>query len=151
MLHNKDYILRLIEQLGRALSRILSTLLSRPVDELAETREELDAIALQVGLDLDLANRLALDSLSIMVAPGGTPDPGRCWLLAELLFLRGLHEERVEGPGFARQSFDRSLFLYRQVEPEWKAEIDLPAAEGRIEELERRLGDAPASPSEADP
>jgi hypothetical protein len=139
MLHNRDFLLRLIEQLGQALARMLDKILARSPEQMAELGEELDGIAYRAGLDLVLARRLAPETLHIMVAPAGTLDPSRCWLLAELLFLDGLQSERRAAAAAARESFERSLHLYQMVRPEWKAEIPLPDAADRVAELEARL------------
>ena len=137
---SKDYILRMIEQLGRALSRLLEQIRGGSVDELPEIEADLNVIAHQAGLDLKLAHSLSRESLSILVGYGDDLDPSRCWLLAELLYLHGLQTEKRTGEAAARESYSRSLYLYRMVRPEWQAEIPLPAAPARVAELERRLG-----------
>lgn len=145
MLHNRDYILRLIEQLGRALNQIVAQILGRSGDGPIDVDAELQGLALQAGLDLDLATRLSVETLPMLVAPLGTPDPGRTWLLAELLYLRGFQAEHRAEPERARDCYRRSLELYRLVEPEWETEIGLPAPTDRIAELRQRLGNDPSA------
>lgn len=140
MLHERDYLLRLIEQLGQALSRLMERILDRSGDGLPEVEVELAAVARKAGLDLQLARSLAPDSLHLIVAPGGSLSPSRCWLLAELLFLHGLHWEGRGDGDEARRSLVRSLALYRLAEPEWSSDISLPDPDQRVRELELRLG-----------
>jgi hypothetical protein len=139
MLHQRDYLLRLIEQLARVLAQLLDRVLNHPPEELAATEAELNEIAQRVGLDLELARRLDADSLAIMIAPAGSVDPARCWLLAELLYLHGLQAERRGMSEVAMQSFARSLHLYAQVQPSWRASVPLPEATARRAELEERI------------
>jgi hypothetical protein len=139
MLHRQDYILRLIEQMGQMLAQLVNRVLNRPVEDLAEVEAELDGVAARVGLDLQLARRMAPESLLMMVAPAGVLDPSRCWVLGELLYLHGLQAERKQEPECARQSYTRSLYLYRLVQPDWKPVVELPAAAARVQELEQRL------------
>jgi hypothetical protein len=149
MLHRKDYILRLIEQMGRALVQMLDRILMRTPDQLDDVEDELSGMAHRAGLDLALARRLTPESLHVMIAPAGTADPGRCWLLGELLYLHGLQAERRHERGSARQSYERSLLLYRMVEPGWLPVAELPPPQQRVRELKERLGGLDPEASEA--
>src|SRR5690606_15636902 len=129
------YILRLIEQLGAALGRLTGQLHDDQVNDLADFADldaTLDEIARQAGLDLGLASRLSTESLMILIAPGDELDPSRCWLLAELLYLRGIQHERGGDETAARAARSRSLHLFRMVRPEWSMEISLPDPATRI-------------------
>jgi len=139
MLQRQDYILRLIEQMGRVLAGFVDRILNRAPDELGDVEAELNGMAHKVGLDLELARRLEPGSLHIMIASGGDVDPGRCWLLAELLFLHGLQAQRRGEPDSALESFTRSLHLYRLVQPGWASAVPLPDAEARRIELQERI------------
>ncbi len=139
-IQNRDYLLRLIEQLGAALGRLTGQLRGDSADDLTDDLDaELNEIALKAGLDLDLASRLSTESLSILIAPGDDVDPTRCWLLAELLYLRGLQHEREGNEPAARAAYTRSLHLYGLVRPEWNVEIPLSEPRSRITSLEERL------------
>lgn len=139
MSFNQDYVMRLIEQLGHALGRIAALLLNRPPDPPAELETELNGLAHEAGLDLALARRLTPESLQIMIAPAGTINPGRCRFLAELLYLHGVQAEQSGRAGDARDSYVRSLHLYRLVRPKWEVDSILPKAADRIPDLEARL------------
>jgi hypothetical protein len=146
MLHRQDYMLRLIEQMGSSLVELARRILNLDPTELPETAAELNALAHRVGMDLGLARRLDVESLHIMITAAGTVDPGRCWILAELLYLHGLQAERGQQLEAAQQSYGRSLHLYRQVEPEYTPLIELPAAAERLRELNERLLELGATP-----
>ena len=138
-IHNRDYLLRLIEQLAAALSRLMGQLRGDLTDDLTDLDAELNEIALKAGLDLELASRLSIESLSILIAPGDEIDPSRCWLLAELLHLRGLRYEREGDKSAARAAHARSLHLYGMVRPGWNVGVPLPDPQSRIASLEERL------------
>lgn len=147
MLQSQDHIRRLIEQMARAVAQLRTRILDGTPAELDEAGAELAELAGRAGLDLDLARRLEPESLQLMISFGGSVDPGRCWLLAELLYLDGLHAERRGRPEAAAASFARSRHLYGAVEPGWTAEIELPDADERRRELDARL----AAAGRADP
>jgi hypothetical protein len=135
----KDHILRMIQRLGRALDRILNGLLSPSEVEIQEVESELSEIAREADFDLELARVLSVDTLSMMMAAEGDVDPSRRWLLAELLYLRGLLADRGGDTAAGRECFERSLDLYRMVPPEWSEEMSLPSPSERIRELETCL------------
>jgi hypothetical protein len=145
MFQRQDYILRIIEQMGQMLARLLDQILNRPGEDLSGVEADLNGAAHRVGLDLQLARRLAPDTLHMMVSPAGVLDPSRCWVLAELLYLHGLQAERTGDTAAAHESFIRSLYLYELVEPDWKPVVELPGAAARVAELkERQHGADPA-------
>lgn len=139
MLQRQDYLLRLIEQFGRALAGLLDRIPNRTPEDAGVVEAELDALAREAGMDLSLALRLTPETLGMMVAPGGTADPGRCWLLAELLYLRALQAERERNTALARQGYERSLALFRMLEPGWRPTAGVATADERIPELASRL------------
>lgn len=139
MLQRQDYLVRLIEQLGRALAGLLDRILSRAPDEAGDVTAELNALAGQAGMDLALALRLAPETLGMMVAPAGTPDPGRGWLLAELLYLRGLQAEREQNTDLARQGYQRALALFRTLDAGWRPVPGVATAGERIPDVASRL------------
>lgn len=143
MLEEKDYILRIIEQLGQALNRILNGLLSPSESELQEVAGDLNQIARQADFDLDLARVLSVDTLSMMMASEGDADATRKWLLAELLYLRGLLADRGGDEEVSQECFERSLDLYRMVPTEGTGGIPLPSPAERIGEMESRLSGEP--------
>ena len=133
----RDYILRMIEQMGE----ILISLRNMIVGGTASARiieEKLEAAASQSGLDLSLARAASPETIQMMVAPMGDVEPGRCWLVAEVLYLDGLHAQLDGRPEEADASFRKSLPLYVLLEPRGLF-IGLPEASERIREIEERL------------
>lgn len=134
----RDYILRLIEQFGQALIALRNMILGREVsrDQLAE---QLRAVVQATGLDLDLAKSVTPETLLLMISPGGDIEPGRAWLVAETLYLDGLHahvEGRTED---ARRAWDRATPLYELLTPHGIIVAGIPEAGERIADIRQRL------------
>ena len=138
----RDYIMRLIEQVGQALIALRRRILAREATA-SETRRELRAAARGGGLDFDLARAMTSETLLLMVAPGGEVDPGRCWLLAEMFYLEGVEAELAGRVGEAHDSLQRAAFLFGMLQPIAGNLVGLPEATPRIEEIERRLTGLP--------
>jgi hypothetical protein len=88
-MYRQDYIIRLIEQFGRAMAALLHRIKGRQIAP-AEARAEIAQVAAQSGLDLGVARALDPAMLLLWLAPRGEIDPGKFWLMAELLLLEGL-------------------------------------------------------------
>lgn len=132
-----DYILRLIEILGQALIRLRKMIVGG--EDPAEVDRELQAVAEKGGVDLELARQVDEDTLLLLMSPGGEPEPARCWLMAELLYLDGLRAELEEEEGEARALFEKALRLYVALDPRIPGR-GLPEISDRVEELEEKLG-----------
>ncbi len=138
----RDYIMRLIEQLGQILIALRHRILNESTTG-EEVRGELETAARMGGLDLDLARVMTPDSLLMMVAPGGEVDPGRCWLLGELFYLEGLEAAVADRPSKARSALERAGFLYGMLQPIAGNLVGFTEAATRVEEIERRLAELP--------
>lgn len=128
----RDYLMRMIEQMGVAFARIRQMLIGgEPVEDMLRLE------ARKSGVDLDLARVLDADSLADVLSPNGQPDVSRLWVMAELLHLDGLRldmEGRLdEGEALHR----KSLRLYLALEPAVLAA--LPEGAVRLHEIEERL------------
>lgn len=134
----RDYILRMIEQLGILLAGIRKRILGGEVDRV-EARGELREAARMGGLDYDLAREMTPDSLMLMVAPDGDVDPGRCWLLAELSYLDGLEAKLVDRRDEAGRSLERARLLFGLLRPVAGNVVGLAEALERIDEVEALL------------
>lgn len=133
----RDYLLRLIEEAGRALRALRDRVLARDVDD-DKLEQELVEQFQSVGLDPELALRASSETLTLLVAPTGEVDATRCWILAESLYLMGLNAA-LEGRGEdARPALERALPLYHLVAP-GAAFYGLEEADERIAEIEGRL------------
>lgn len=134
----RDYILRLIEQMGAALVALRTRILGRKVDS-AVIQGELAGLSGRAGYDLDLLRGFSAETLHMLVAPTGEVEPARCWMMAEVLYLDGLQAE-VEGrSGDARNSLEKARLLYTLLEPGGGMLLGFAEAAGRVEEIDARM------------
>lgn len=134
----RDYVLRLIEQLGAALAALRRRILSREQDSLA-LRDELARISGQAGFDMALLRALSADTLRMLVSPTGEVEPARCWLMAELLYLDGLQAWAEERRDDASESLAKARLLFGLVEPGGGMLVGFPEAAERVHEIEDLL------------
>jgi hypothetical protein len=118
-MQRQDYLLRLIQQMGRTLARIREMLLAGR-DE--EAGAELATVAQQAGIDLRFVIALEEASLRPLLLTGGEIDRPKCALFAELVYLewrRSLAAGRLD---YAERCAKRSLLLfqlaYQHTEPD---------------------------------
>lgn len=138
----RDYILRMIEQLGAALAELRRRILGGA--RASAVRDDLARTADQAGLDIDLLRNFDLATLDFFARPTGEVEPARCWLMAELLYLDGL-EADLAGRD-AGGSLLKARALYELIRPMGGMLVGLPEADERIAEIDRIL----ARPSEDD-
>lgn len=144
----RDYILRLIEQMGAALVALRNRILGRRADP-TRIDEELSALAGQGGLDLDLLRGFSGDTLRMLVSPAGEVEPGRCWLMAELLYLDGLQAQVEERWEDARASLSKAGLLYALVAPRGGMLVGFPEAAERRDDIAARLAELDGGPGAA--
>lgn len=133
----QDYLLRLIEQVGRMLAQVRRMLVGGQVDPgAAETG--LRKAAGRAGLDLELLRSVSHDTLVMLVSPAGEPEPGRCWMTAELFLVDGLRAEAEGDLEGARDRWERALRLYGLLDPGIVAR-GFPEVRTRIDEVRERL------------
>ncbi len=138
----RDYILRLIEQIGAVLIALRKRIVSRSISA-DEAREALRDVGSRAGFDLDLLKGLSLETLALAVAPTGEVEPSRCWMMAEVLYLDGLQALAEEKALDAQDSLAKAAALYRLVEPGGGMLVGFPEAAMRIEEIEALLDEPP--------
>ncbi len=143
MRQHQDYLMRMIEQLSQALAGVLNRLLKGESAQSAAVDAELNDIASRAGIDLELAQAIVMENLLDLVSAGGAVDNCRCWLLAELLYLKALQSQQILDSNKAVENFARSLFLYRKVPNEDKDSFGLPAPDARREEIMGRMNEFP--------
>jgi len=144
-MHQRDYILRLIEQMGAALVELRNRILGRKTDS-RRIHEELAGLAGQTGYDLDLLRGFSGDTLHMLVSPTGEVEPGRCWLIAELLYLDGLQAQIEERTVEAREGLTKARLLFQLIEPAGGMLVGLPEATERIADIDMRLEALAGSP-----
>jgi hypothetical protein len=134
---NRDYIMRMIEQMGQVLIAIRNAILGR-IGSPAEIEEQLSTAATRIGFDLSLARAATAETILMLIAPVGEVEPGRCWMVAEVLFLDGLQAEAEERFDDAVEAFQKALPLYRLLEP-GAMHLELPEAVGRVKAVENAI------------
>ena len=85
-MYETDYILRIIQQVGAILRRMIEQLRGEHPGEVFETSRE--ALQLLLGLPPSLADSLTADGLVALLSPGGMFDPERGRLVAEVFVRR---------------------------------------------------------------
>jgi hypothetical protein len=139
--YQRDYILRLIEHLGRTLLMLRDRILGREQQQHANTQEEIRAIAARAGVDLGAARAVDLVTLRLLMSFAGDLDPARCWLTAELLYLEGLDKRQEHGAAGGRRDLTRAEELYMMLPPEYQPFPELPLSRERIAEIGRLLAE----------
>lgn len=134
----KDFILRQIEILGAALIAIRKKILGGKVDA-AEVENRLQEVSQQGGMALDLARASSPDTLRLLIAPTGEIEPGSCWLLAECLYLDGLHAAQLENQHRASDSLAKARMLFSLLKPMGAFLVGFPEASDRIREIDDLL------------
>lgn len=134
----RDYILRLIEQMGAALIALRQRILGRQEDS-AKIYDELMGLAGRSGFDLDILRGFSADTLHMLVSPTGEVEPARCWMMAELLYLDGLQAEVEERTDDAATSLSKARVLYSLIEPGGGLLVGLPEAGERLDDVDARL------------
>jgi hypothetical protein len=142
----EDYINRLIEQFGHALVALRNLITGRQASP-AEIHAQIASVASQGGLALDVARSLDPAMLVMWLAPRGEIDPGKFWLLAELLFLEGLQAHEEGDVTRARADLDRARLLLGKIDAGWRPETDLASAGERIQDVDAALDRLGAEPS----
>ena len=117
-MYRHDYLLRLIERLGAALIALRNRILNRASED-TTIGAEIGEIARQAGLDIDVARKLDPELLLTWLAPTGEPDPAKLWLMAELLYLEGLHAHSA-GHQHWRADLERALALLVLLPLDWR-------------------------------
>ena len=138
----KDYLLRQIEALGQLLIAIRKMILGGEADG-AAVESRLREAAGKSGMDLELAGAATPDTLHMLISPTGEIEPGRCWLMAETLYLDGIQARLTEDPGRALDSLGKARMLFSLLAPMGAFLVGFPEAAERIREIDG-LTKAPA-------
>ena len=131
----KDYILRQIELLGAALIAIRKRILGGEAEE-GEVEARLQEVSQQGGMALDLARAASPETLRMLIAPTGEIEPGSCWLLAETLYLDGLHAKQLGEEERALDSLAKAKMLFSLLKPMGAFLVGFPEAVERIREID---------------
>ena len=131
----RDYILRQIEVLGAALVAIRKMIFGGDAKSL-EIDARLQEVSQKGGMALDLARAASPDTLRMLIAPTGEIEPGSCWLLAETLYLDGLHAIGLGERNRATDSLAKARMLFSLLKPMGAFLVGLPEASDRIREID---------------
>jgi hypothetical protein len=102
----------------------------------AEVEEKLQAVSQSGGMALDLARAASPETLHMLIAPTGQVEPGSCWLLAESLYLDGLHAQQTGQEERALDSLAKAKMLFSLLEPMGAFLVGFPEASERIREID---------------
>jgi hypothetical protein len=108
-LYETDYILRIIQQMGAILRRMMDELRGETPGDVYETSRE--ALQLLLGLPPALADSLTADGLVALLSPGGIFDPERGRLAAEVFVRRAQAGVMAELPENAASDRAKALRL----------------------------------------
>lgn len=134
----RDYLLRQIEMLGELLIAIRRKILGGTADA-KDVEAMLQEVSTKGGLSLDLARAATADTVRMLIAPTGEIEPGRCWLLAESLYLDGLQAELEGDRLWAGDSLDKARMLFSLLKPMGAFLVGFPEASDRIADIDARL------------
>jgi|SRR5690242_1641571 hypothetical protein len=138
-MYRYDYVLRLIERLGQVLRTLRDRLLRRQLTN-EDLRAEVQEIAREAGLDLELARRLDPATLVTWLAPlPDHVDRDRVWLMAELLYVEATAARAAGDERLATEDARRALALFEILPESWKAGDDLATPGERVAELRVRV------------
>lgn len=129
----RDYILRLVEQLTKSLGAVLALKKAKRYREAEEAVAE--AAKNLVGLDVRTLVALPIDPIVAMFSPGGSLDAGKCLVVAELLREAGELESLQQDDEGAHQCRIRALGLLLEVSGRESLER-VPDAEGYLRKIE---------------
>ena len=133
-----DYLLRQIEILGQLLIAIRKMILGGEADG-AAVENRLREVAGKGGMELELARAATPDTLRMLIAPTGEIEPGRCWLLAETLYLDGIQARLTEDYERASDSLRKARMLFSLLQPMGAFLVGFPEAAERIHEIDGLL------------
>ena len=91
------------------------------------------------GMELELARAATPDTLRLFIAPTGEIEPGRCWLLAETLYLDGIHARLLEDSARASDSLRKARMLFSLLKPWGAFLVGFPEAAQRVDEIDGLL------------
>ena len=140
----RDFILRQIEMLGAALATIRKMILGGK-GEASEVESRLQSVSQTGGMALDLARAASSETIRLLIAPTGEIEPGSCWLLAETLYLDGLHASQLGDGDRALDSLAKARMLFILLKPMGAFLVGFPEATERSEEIGQLVEDGAPS------
>lgn len=106
----------------------------------AAVEDELAEIAARAGVELSTARRMDGATLSRALSRGPGGGGGRLWTAAEVLFVDGLAARARGERRVARSRWEKSAYLYRQLDEGLDLPEDATPPEERLERIEGGTG-----------
>jgi hypothetical protein len=115
-MYERDYILRLITQVGRMITAMMHAIREqRPEDALETAR---DAVGALLDTEPDLADAMTGEGLATFLAAGGRTDVLRSRMLGEILVVRADAYEAAGLPDAAARERERARVLLEAAAPD---------------------------------
>lgn len=119
-MYERDYILRLITQVGRMLKAMLHAIREQRPDDALETARE--AVGALLDTDPDLADSMTGEGLATFLAAGGRVDVLRSRMLGEVLAARADAYDALGSPEAAARERERARAVLRAAAPDAEGE-----------------------------
>ena len=132
----RDYILRMIEQIGGVLAQLLRRIMGREISR-EELQRELQAVGRSLGTDFDLAHQVTPETMLMLISPSGDIEPGRCWVLGEMFYLEALDAKLAGDEGAAMDRLARAHLLFSAVSGRHSTLPGFPEAAERLRDIAR--------------
>lgn len=131
----RDYIRRILEQLGRALSRVRELV---DAGDMKAGLAELERTAATLGIPAPLAHAMSDDTLGAVLRTAGHPDVPKQVVVAELFFLAAAAARERGASAESARLLARARRLYAELTDDNDALVAL-GVDGRLEEIDRLL------------
>lgn len=128
-----------LQQLAEKLGEIEAQL-DREGGELTEVRRGLEEAAARTGVELETVRQLDGATLEMTLSPGGRPDPGRFWAVAEVLYLDALRARARGDDAATARRLEKARRLFARVGGGLELPDGAASPERRLEEIGELLG-----------
>lgn len=135
MVHQKDYVLRIIEQMAIMIAELRRRIMG---GQSANVDQDLRTIANNARVDLSLIRTLDGKAILSLLSPGGEPEPTQVWMVAEVLYLDGLAARDQGDLAKAENALVKARLLYGVLDYGVVASV-VPEAANRTQEIDEIL------------
>lgn len=129
-----------LQRLADLLQRVQGEIEREGGEPSSRVEEGLAEAARRAGLDLDVARIADLQTLERVLAPGESPGSGKCWAVAEILFLDGLQARSRGRDDDARTLLEKALVLYGHLGEGMHLPDGVPSPGARIRRIRELTG-----------
>ena len=125
-----------MQRLADLLQRIQGEIDREGGEAAGRIEEDLADAARRAGVDLEVARIADVGTLERVLAPGGDPASGKCWAVAEVLFIDGLRARSVGDHGEAREVLEKARALYGLIGDGLRLPDGAPTPEERLRRID---------------